>query len=300
MTTIFICYSDTDEALVRQLADYLQSREIDYWLDLDRADDGTTLAVAREVALANSDMMLLVISPEAMADSEVDSQWRLYLSVGKPIVPLMVSPVDNLHFRLANLSITSLEQHGFENACAMVEREIRLAIREMDSPDPNRTILERPMSNLEPKGTAVVPKIDVEDIDKATTRINSQKIQDLPDPEHFFTEQMVLEITSYKDRDQHLEIEVMPGKTYILGRSTPDYVPDVDLNILGAAGQGISRQHAKLTLENNMLYIVDNNSTNFTFVEGRKLTPEDTTPLRSGDRIQMGNFLMVIRYRPLD
>ena len=69
--------------------------------------------------------------------------------------------------------------------------------------------------------------------------------------------------------------------------------PDVDLNAIGAAGQGISRKHASLMLDGDTLFIKDLNSTNFTFVEGRKLRGDEQLALKSGDRIQMGNFLFM-------
>ncbi len=300
MAQVFISYSEADEAVVRELVEYLGKRGVDYWVDMERVSPGDDWMTAVQNGLQASDIMLLVLSPASQAAAEVEEQWRLYLSAGKPIIPFMVSEVHNLHFRLASLDMVDVQRHGFSNACALVERAIHVAVRDMNNPDPNRTILERPLSNLKPKRTAMMRPIDTDlNVDQTTIPIDQDVVRDLTDREHFYNEQMVLEFTSYKDRDLHLELEVVPGRVYLIGRSSPDFEPDVDLNVLGAEGQGISRRHAMLTLDNDTIFIRDNNSTNFTFVEGRKLPPEEEAPLRSGDRIQMGNFLFMIRYRSL-
>ena len=300
MAQVFIAYTEADAPTVRELVDYLRNREVEYWVDMEHVGPQDDWMTAVHNGLQASDLMLLVLSPASQAAAEVEEQWRFCLSAGKPIIPFMISEVHNLHFRLASLNIVDVQRHGFSNACALLEREIHMTLRDLNSPDPNRTVLERPMLNLEPKKTTMLRPVDMDlDMDHATTRIDDNLVKDLTDREHFYNEQMVLEFTSYKDRDLHVELEVVPGRVYLIGRSSPDFEPDVDLNVLGAEGQGISRRHAMLTLDNDTIFIRDNNSTNFTFIEGRKLSPEEEAPLRSGDRVQMGNFLFLIRYRPL-
>ena len=52
----------------------------------------------------------------------------------------------------------------------------------------------------------------------------------------------------------------------------------------------VSGVHAELTLlDNGEIFIEDKNSTNGTFVNGQKLTPNVETAVRRGDKITLGN-----------
>lgn len=52
---------------------------------------------------------------------------------------------------------------------------------------------------------------------------------------------------------------------------------------------GISGVHCQLTYRDGQLYIQDLGSTYGTFVNGRKLAPQETAPLRPGDRFSLGS-----------
>lgn len=51
----------------------------------------------------------------------------------------------------------------------------------------------------------------------------------------------------------------------------------------------ISRVHARIVCRDGDYYIVDNNSTNFTYVNGNKLTPGQEMKLSSGDKIKLSD-----------
>ena len=52
--------------------------------------------------------------------------------------------------------------------------------------------------------------------------------------------------------------------------------------------KGISRQHARFSVEDGTLYIEDLNSTNGSFVNDLRLTRNQTTPLRLGETVRLG------------
>lgn len=51
----------------------------------------------------------------------------------------------------------------------------------------------------------------------------------------------------------------------------------------------ISRNHANIVYKGGAYYIVDRNSTNYTFVNGNKITPNQEVKLNAGDRIKLAN-----------
>jgi len=56
--------------------------------------------------------------------------------------------------------------------------------------------------------------------------------------------------------------------------------------------RNVSKQHARLTLENEQPVVVDLNSTNGTWVNGRKIT--SAQPLKQGDKIYIADFIITL------
>ena len=85
---------------------------------------------------------------------------------------------------------------------------------------------------------------------------------------------------------------------FIVGREDPigNIYPDIDLTDFGGDERGVSRQHARITLQDNQYYIIDLQSTNFTYVNQQRLQPNLPTPLHDGDEIQFGR-LKVLFYQ---
>ena len=53
--------------------------------------------------------------------------------------------------------------------------------------------------------------------------------------------------------------------------------------------RSVSRSHITLIIQNNICYIVDNNSLNNTYVNGVKLIPEKKVELKNGDSVRLSN-----------
>jgi hypothetical protein len=84
-----------------------------------------------------------------------------------------------------------------------------------------------------------------------------------------------------------------PDKTeVIIGREDPvsGIFPDIDLTDHGGDEGGVSRQHARIFVQGNQVFIEDLNSTNYTHVNQRRLTPGQPHPLNSGDEIWLGRL----------
>ncbi|HEX2621680.1 MAG TPA: FHA domain-containing protein [Phototrophicaceae bacterium] len=92
---------------------------------------------------------------------------------------------------------------------------------------------------------------------------------------------------------------VKENKPIILGRSDmrTRFVPDIDLTPYGALDRGVSREHSRIHLEGDRLYISDLDSTNGTFLAGKRLDPNTPTLIRKGDELVLGRLAVQILFR---
>ncbi len=83
----------------------------------------------------------------------------------------------------------------------------------------------------------------------------------------------------------------------VLGRADPmsAFRPDLDLAPYGAMRHGVSRRHALIRPGEQMLYLIDQNSTNGTWVNGQRLQGGQDFPLSDGDSIELGALRMTLR-----
>lgn len=84
-------------------------------------------------------------------------------------------------------------------------------------------------------------------------------------------------------RKKNGESSTIAKPTYLIGkeRSKVDFcIPD---------NNSISRTHAKIVCRGGVYYLVDNNSTNYTFVNGNKITSGQEVKLNSGDKIKFAD-----------
>ena len=63
-------------------------------------------------------------------------------------------------------------------------------------------------------------------------------------------------------------------------------------NDIVLAKRNVSKQHARLLLKNDQAVVVDLNSTNGTWVNGRKITAP--YPLKQGDKIYIADFILTV------
>ncbi len=92
-----------------------------------------------------------------------------------------------------------------------------------------------------------------------------------------------------------IEYRLEMGKEYRIGRGdqSQGIFPEIALQEPLALQQGVSRLHAKIISENGIFYIIDLNSLNSTYINGRKLRPQQAYSLREGDVIELGNYKML-------
>lgn len=130
-------------------------------------------------------------------------------------------------------------------------------------------------------------------------------------PERVTTAVEPLTVT-YADIDQEVKpgirrsprLIVMPGDavlvlepgldTFVIGRVDPasGSFPDIDLVPFGGEEGGVSRRHAQITRSDNLYFIEDLNSVNYTFVNKQKIALGVAHPLQDGDEIRLGRVLL--------
>lgn len=97
-----------------------------------------------------------------------------------------------------------------------------------------------------------------------------------------------------------------PGPEYIgldilglavIGRADPEdgTQPDLDLAPLEAQAHGVSRRHAVLVPTDEGLCVIDLDSANGTWLNGKYLHPGQKYRLRSGDTVEFGSLKLMIR-----
>jgi pSer/pThr/pTyr-binding forkhead associated (FHA) protein len=64
----------------------------------------------------------------------------------------------------------------------------------------------------------------------------------------------------------------------------------------------VSRQHATITRQGELFYVVDDRSSNGVYLNGQKLPPAQNCPLHHGDMLRLGEFLLLFKHeeKPAD
>jgi hypothetical protein len=85
----------------------------------------------------------------------------------------------------------------------------------------------------------------------------------------------------------------------VFGRSdtATAFVPEIDLTRYGAYRLGLSRRHAILRRQGNLLYLTDLGGRNGTALNGHRLEVNQNCLLSSGDEITLGNLRIRVTYQ---
>ncbi len=89
------------------------------------------------------------------------------------------------------------------------------------------------------------------------------------------------------DGGQRVALPTAPAEL-LLGCPDPGIFPDIDLTPFGGTTRGVSRRHALLRFNGGTWTITDLNTTNGTFVNGARLSPNVPTPLYDQAKLRLG------------
>lgn len=91
-------------------------------------------------------------------------------------------------------------------------------------------------------------------------------------------------------------LPIPPGKAEIvIGREDPvsGIFPDIDLDAYDALNQGVSRSHARVSLQGGQVVIEDLKTANYTNLRGQRLQPGQKYPLNHGDELVLGRLRLI-------
>jgi pSer/pThr/pTyr-binding forkhead associated (FHA) protein len=83
---------------------------------------------------------------------------------------------------------------------------------------------------------------------------------------------------------------------FTIGRSSEGQaeMPDIDLAPYRAYSRGVSRLHAAIRKDPSQVVLVDLDSANGTFLNGKRLKPNEEQSLANGDVVALGSLKMQI------
>ena len=89
MAQVFISYSRKDLTFVEHLISDLKKTGIDVWYDLSGLEGGSRWGIEIQNAVQNSDYVIVVLSPDAIASEWVEREYLLSNNLKKRLLPIM-------------------------------------------------------------------------------------------------------------------------------------------------------------------------------------------------------------------
>lgn len=123
MTKLFISYGRDDQAFAQKLAAELEANGFDVWIDIAEIQAGVKWSTAIQEALDNCEMMLVIISPDSMASTNVEDEWQYFLDTQKPVIPIYWQPA-KIHFQLHRLQYVEFLNVDFTTAMTKLYTEL--------------------------------------------------------------------------------------------------------------------------------------------------------------------------------
>ncbi|MBN8633892.1 MAG: toll/interleukin-1 receptor domain-containing protein [Anaerolineae bacterium] len=124
MTQIFISYSRKDEAFARRLTTSLCLLGAEVWIDLEDIPLGVKWSTAIQDGLNESEVMIIILSPDSMASSNVEDEWQYFLDQKKPVIPVLLRPC-SIHFQLNRLQRVHFHERDYDSAFEELHTELQ-------------------------------------------------------------------------------------------------------------------------------------------------------------------------------
>lgn len=136
------------------------------------------------------------------------------------------------------------------------------------------------------------------------TRLGTQQLYDEGDEEKgggtaTFGKLSSLVFTVRGFENAPLHVSLTSTQEIIIGRTAQDSVitPDVDLINYDAQNLGVSRVHLTLKRQENNITISDMGSSNYTYLNGERVYPQEVRVLRDGDELRLGKLVMRVAFQ---
>jgi hypothetical protein len=98
--------------------------------------------------------------------------------------------------------------------------------------------------------------------------------------------------------DSDIQVPIPLNERVILGRKSMDTATlvNLDFTLYQGVEKGVSRVHATLYRVKHIVHIMDMNSANGTFLNGRRLAPYQERILRDGDEVCLGGLRFTVHF----
>ena len=83
----------------------------------------------------------------------------------------------------------------------------------------------------------------------------------------------------------------------LIGRETANFKPTIAFPPFEAEAMGISRAHARIDRVENKVLLTDLGSTNGTFLDGKRLSPQVAATLHNGAALQLGKLVLRVEFK---
>ncbi|MFM8661786.1 MAG: toll/interleukin-1 receptor domain-containing protein [Cyanobium sp.] len=137
---IFISYSRQDAAFALGLQARLNDQGWGAWLDSEKLETGQHWREEIVKAIAGCDYFVLVLSSKSIQSENVVKELSLAESSSKPILPLMIEPVeipDSMKYQLAGLQFVSLDCRALDDGLeTLIEPFFQALIEALPHPAP--------------------------------------------------------------------------------------------------------------------------------------------------------------------
>jgi hypothetical protein len=94
MRQIFVSYAQPDEEFAIRLVQSLRASGARVWLDVLDAEPGRNWSRSIEQALAQSHMMIVILTPDALDCAHVNVEWQAYLEAHRSVIPVLARSCD--------------------------------------------------------------------------------------------------------------------------------------------------------------------------------------------------------------
>jgi hypothetical protein len=297
MERIFISYSREDLDFVKRLTGDLKRHEIRFWIDFQDIKAGHDFADGIWKGLKQCEWMLLVISPASMASMQVDREWKYFIGKQKPIIPVLIKPMDDIHYLISSLQYIDFYVNDYKEALAQLVNRILINTKmdvEGESPDLSMPGILKSTEQIQAKDFRQLPS----SLTKSTGRLDTSALSRYEERIRQFDEDTLLRLISLNIKvDHEIDVRILKHQELVVGRPVESLIPDVDLTGFGAEQYGVSRRHASFYFDGEMLFVKDLNSKNRTFVNQMALRAYERHPLKNGDTIQFGNLIVTVAFR---
>lgn len=261
---VFISHCTNDDHFVDQLVNALQPHGVKTWVDHHDMRLGTRWVKTLETELAESDIMLLILSPSALASPYVEAEWHVFFDLKKPIYPILIADCEVPLFLRTFNYIDFRDSDFFDEHVGELLTVIPDAYTVTSS-------FEAVQDDLITRSEAFVPELDEWSRDIRAIRTLAHRT--LKRYTGRLTEGDLQLVFPFDE--EVIRTNLNKGEILVIGRSVSaeSNTPHIDL-YLHERSQQVSRNHALLRRSDKGIEILDLNSTNGTYLAEKRLKPK--------------------------